>query len=193
MAKEPSKNGKAGSTADIKNDFSRQARPDVNHGGSDTDLPMGVVDTARNEIENRANLERNLDRHEELWKRERNKIAHSSDPYPDFDLGSRGHRNIQRELQERRTIWEQRKDQIENSFAVRQSDIRQDGNTLSDEFTARKGVALDATPLLRVSVPSEDNPSKPEAFPVERKDEKSISLRDEFPVRSLSDSPQNRR
>lgn len=104
---------------------------------SDQDM-KNVTDTARAEIANRSDAERQMHRHEELWKRERNKIATASDPYPDFDLGSRGHRRIRQEYDERRALWEERRDVIEDEFIIRRGDIRDNGQTLSDEFTLRR-------------------------------------------------------
>ena len=100
--------------------------------------PAGKVsETASKEIENELFHDRQMRRHDELWRRERNKIASSSDPYPDFDLGSRGHRNLLSDYDERRTIWEQKRDAMEADFTVKRNDIRETGQTLSDEFTQR--------------------------------------------------------
>lgn len=98
-------------------------------------LAVSVAETASKEIENEITQDRQMRRHEELWRRERNKIASSSDPYPDFDLGSRGHRNLLRDYDERRAVWEQKRDVMEAGFTAKRGEIRENGQTLSDEFT----------------------------------------------------------
>lgn len=98
-----------------------------------------VSETARKELENEIARDRQMRRHDELWRRERNKIASSSDPYPDFDLGSRGHRNLLRDYDERRAEWEQKRDAMEADFTAKRDDIRENGRTLSDEFTQSSG------------------------------------------------------
>lgn len=94
--------------------------------------------TARAELDNAASCKEALDAHEERWRVERGKIANASDPYPDFDLGSRAHRNIQSEYEERRTVWELERDRIERSFAAKREDIRGASPTLTGDF-ARNG------------------------------------------------------
>ncbi|MCB2062394.1 MAG: hypothetical protein KDE25_02865 [Novosphingobium sp.] len=93
---------------------------------------------ARAEIDNARYREEALDAHERKWREEQRKIAASSDPFPDFDLGSRAHRNILAEYEERRTVWEMERDGIERSFAATRTDIRSTNLTLTDEFAARE-------------------------------------------------------
>lgn len=98
--------------------------------------------TARAELDNARGLDEALGAHDLKWREERRKIATASDPYPDFDLGSRAHRNILSEYGERRTVWEMERDGIERSFATKRDDIRSANPTLSEEFAGRERDAL---------------------------------------------------
>ena len=116
---------------------------------------IGVTATAHEEIDNRVAMDRQMRRHDDLWRRERNKIATASDPYPDFDLGSRSHRNIQSEYKERRFVWEQKQDEIEGRFAAQREDIRARGQTLGNEFAAHN------TPGLKTATPAQTDAGAP--------------------------------
>jgi len=93
---------------------------------------------ARVELENSRDLEDALEAHDRKWRNETRKIAAASDPYPDFDLGSRAHRNILAEYEERRTLWEMERDGVEQSFAAKREDIRNTNPTLSGVFADRE-------------------------------------------------------
>lgn len=102
--------------------------------------------SARAEIDNAQSLEAALDAHDFKWRDERRKIAAASDPFPDFDLGSRAQRNILSEYEERRWAWEMERDSIEEYFYARRATIRETLQTLAGEFTAqsRDGQSADA-------------------------------------------------
>ena len=117
--------------------------------------------TARAELGNAAGREEALDAHEDQWRVERGKIANASDPYPDFDLGSRAHRNIQSEYEERRTVWEMGRDEIERSFAAKREDIREASPTLTGDF-AKNG---------RDGKPASENDF---SFPAPSKDDQTL-------------------
>lgn len=123
----------------------RSAPPELNkafrqNAGTPHQEPDHSVNgTARAEIQNRETHEKAHDAHEQLWRREMARLARASDPYPDFDLGSRAHRNLLGEYEERRTDWERQGAQIDNSFAVQKDLIRKTGQTVTKEFTVHKG------------------------------------------------------
>ena len=110
-----------------------------NVGSAHEEPDLSVNGTARAAIKNAQAHEDALGAHDEKWRMEMNKLASASDPYPDFDLGSRAHRNLLGEYEERRTDWERERDQIDNSFSVQKDHIRKTGQTLSDEFTFHHG------------------------------------------------------
>lgn len=127
--------------------------------------PGSVGDAAREEISNRQAQERQLHRHDDLWKRERARIAASNESYPDFDLGSRGHRNVERDYRERRFVWEQRKDEMNNRFVVQRQEIRANGQTLSAEFTVQQVPGLKLASSDRVDSPAPDRSAAREVTP----------------------------
>ena len=156
--------------------------------------PLGRVSaTAREEIDNRDALERQLHRHDELWKRERNKIASASDPYPDFDLGSRGHRNIDSEYRERRFVWEQAKDEIENRFAAQGEDIRAQGQTLSNEFTFSHAAPVHAPEHTAAAPSPPAAPGQAHDFVVSGNDARALLSGHDFAVASPERSQAMRR
>lgn len=139
--------------------------PEFNKAGKEIAQPeplRSVTDTARAELRSENAHEAAIDAHDAKWMRERDKLSNSAVPYPEFDLGSRAHRNLANEYQERRTEWEMQRERIEKRFAKERSDIRNSGPTLSEEFRAQ-------------NPPSER----------ERSAEKPSSLADEFKKRSF--------
>lgn len=156
--------------------------------------PLGRVSaTAREEIDNREALERQLHRHDELWQRERQKIATASDPYPDFDLGSRGHRNIERDYRERRAVWEQAKDEIENRFAAQGEDIRAQGQTLSNEFTFSHAAPANAPERTAAASGPPAAPGQAPDFVVTGHDARALSSGHDFAIASPERSQAIRR
>ena len=97
---------------------------------SDTSL----AGTARTQIDTRAAFETKMEAHVQQWRVERKRLSMTSNNVPDYDLGSRGHRSVLSEYEERRTEWERRADKIENSFHLSRESIRRTGTTLQDEF-----------------------------------------------------------
>ena len=126
-----------------------------------------VSETTREEIGIRQAQERQLHRHDDLWKRERARIAASSESYPDFDLGSRGHRNVERDYRERRFLWEQRKDEMTNRFEVQRQEIRTQGQTLSAEFTLQQASGLKLASSDRADSPASERSAAREATPAQ--------------------------
>jgi len=92
------------------------------------------MDNARAQLDNEAQRNAALQLHDQNWLRERDKLSNSSLPYPNFDLGSREHRNLHHEYQERRTSWEYGLRDIENKHDDVNMNIREEGQTLSHEF-----------------------------------------------------------
>jgi len=147
-----------------------------------------VNDTARAEIENTDAHDQAMGNHMQQWAIEKQRLAHQEHAVPDFDLGSKGHRDLLSEYEERRTDWERKADQIDDQFTVRRDYIRNTGQTLSDEFAVvpnnvRKP-GSDAAPA------DSDIPVKPSApadgesaeFETTKEQGREKSLGDEFAV-----------
>lgn len=159
-----------------------------NAGSAYEEPDLSVNGTARAEIENGHAHEDALAAHDHKWNMEKNKLANASDPYPDFDLGSRAHRNLLSEYDERRTDWERERDQIDISFAVQKDHIRKTGQTLTDEFTLHHGRG----PEPGGNAPTPQTPGSPPAsghaddFAVDREQSRHRSHAEEFAVQSQS-------
>jgi len=167
---------------ELLNEFAGRAEAQDQRGTNPDADPANVGDTAHDEISSRDAQERQLHRHDDLWKRERGKIAASADPHPDFALGSRGHRNIQRDYEERRGIWEQKKDEIENRFAAQREDIRERGQTLGNEFAVHRGPGL--KPAKQAPAISAAVPAQVGSFTVGQDKARSTSPGQEFKVKA---------
>lgn len=116
---------------------------DASKGEVFEDISKSVNATARAEIKTVQDHEKAVEQHEQRWINERNKLAHMSDLYPDFDLGSRAHRNLLSAYEERRTEWQRQADQIDNSFEVKRDHVRKTGRTVSSEFESHTGSRTD--------------------------------------------------
>jgi hypothetical protein len=155
-----------------------------NAGAPHPEPDLSVNGTARAEIQNREAHENALDAHEQLWRAEVAKLARASDPFPDFDLGSRAHRNLLGEYEERRTNWEYQRDQIDNSFAVQKDRIRQTGQTVANEFSDSQGRGFDPSG----NAPRRPAPTRPPAgaqaseFPVSHEHSRQVSPSEDFIV-----------
>ena len=119
---------------DIGREFERssapnKALPDYSLGG-----------TARAEIANVQNHEAVLDKHDQKWLRERDGLSNSAMPIPEFDLGSKEHRNLLGEYEERRGEWYHQQAAINIHFGNLKSEIRKNGTTLSSSFEKERGV-----------------------------------------------------
>jgi len=90
--------------------------------------------TARVQIDTRAAFENLMDAHVRQWQSERKRLSMTSNNVPDFDLGSRGHRSILSDYEERRTEWERKAEKIEVGYEQSREQIRKTGTTLQDEF-----------------------------------------------------------
>ncbi len=130
----PEKTG-SNKPTDIGREFERSAAsakvpPDYSLGG-----------TARAEIENVRNHETALDKHDQKWLRERDRLSNSAMPIPEFDLGSKEHRrNLLGEYEERRGEWYHQQAAINIHFGNLKSEIRENGTTLSSSFEKERGV-----------------------------------------------------
>ncbi len=111
----------------------------VNKGERYRDIANSVGETASAELSTVRDHEKAMEQHQLRWIRERDKLAHMSDLYPDFDLGSRAHRNLLEAYEERRTQWNRQADQIDNSYQVKRDEIRKTGKTVSNEFAVPRG------------------------------------------------------
>ncbi|MEM7666336.1 MAG: hypothetical protein AAF250_10820 [Pseudomonadota bacterium] len=128
----------------VEKDFEQQR-------GESLPGPMkDVNETARAELDNRYNHDRAHDAHYRAWKDEMRKLSRTSDPYPDFDLGSRAHRNLVNDYDEALALSRMKAVQIDQRFETRRDIIRNSGNTLSHAFenTAR---AIEEARNLRAS------------------------------------------
>ena len=103
--------------------------------GATPPVERSVSATARAELANKAEREMALDRHEEAWVRERERLAGKALPIPSFDLGAQQGRDLQAEYEQRRTAWTQQKAGIEEHHESRRTQIRINGRTVKDEFT----------------------------------------------------------
>ena len=161
--------------------------PDPGHSAGDIEQapgagkPANVGQTAEAEITAAHAREEDLSRHDRAWQRERSRLATSSVWVPDFDLGSRGHRNLIADYEERRTDWERRQAQIIDHHDERRDAIRANGRTLTAAFgmaavsgesqAQEKSLAkpsLNATAPERA--PGDRGPSAAEAFAVSAPD-----------------------
>lgn len=97
-----------------------------------------VSDTARAEIENGEKHRNAQDAHIKAWQIEERRLAHLQDAAPEFDLGSRGQRNLLRDYEERAFLWNERGSAIARHHAERRAMIRENGQTLSNEFGAHR-------------------------------------------------------
>ena len=113
---------------DLGGDF-REAR------GATAAVERSVSATARAELANKAEWEMALDRHEEAWVRERERLSGKALPTPSFDLGAQQGRDLQAEYEQRRTAWTQQQAGIEEHYESRRTQIRINGRTVKDEFT----------------------------------------------------------
>ncbi|WP_425062050.1 hypothetical protein [Pyruvatibacter mobilis] len=116
------------------------------HTSLDTDKPdlhtpdaTSVGKSAAAQIGNEIDHTDALDRHDDRWQAERNRLAHA--PSLDFEPQEMANnpRAIQQEYIERRGEWEQRRDQIDAHHNAVHEDIRSQGPTLSDAFDAAAG------------------------------------------------------
>ncbi len=99
-----------------------------------------VSTTASAELESIKARESALDSHDAKWIRERDKLSNSSLPTPEFDLGSRAHKSLSSQYDERRTEWEREKEQIEIHYVEQRHEIRENGQTLTSEFSAQQSI-----------------------------------------------------
>lgn len=100
-------------------------------------LERKLTNTAKAEIENRNRYEKMMDSHIQQWRIERQRLSRVSHNIPEFDLGAREHRNLLSDYGERRSLWEHKADQIDDSFAAEKAQIRDNGQTLKHEFSVR--------------------------------------------------------
>lgn len=119
------------------------------HSKRDFDLSRGerhpartqsVTATASAELDNSDQQIRAQDAHVRAWRDEERRLAHMQDAIPEFDLGSRGHRDLMRDYEERAFLWDERGSAIERHHAERRALIRENGHTLSNEFRAQRHV-----------------------------------------------------
>ncbi|MEO1660112.1 MAG: hypothetical protein AAFR51_03930 [Pseudomonadota bacterium] len=116
---------------------------DASKGSRYVDITTSANATASAELENAKKHEQAMDAHNQRWVRERDRLAVVSDLYPEFDLGSRAHRNLLSAYEERRTQWQKQADQIDNGFEVKRDHLRNTGRTVSNEFKVQTGAAFE--------------------------------------------------
>lgn len=107
---------------------------------------LTVGDNARAQIDNEQSRNCAIEKHDLKWVHERDKLANSAVPFPDFDLGSRQHWSLDSEYQERRTEWEYGLAGIENKHDETKMFIREEGQTLDQEFAVRSGNTVTLEP-----------------------------------------------
>lgn len=90
--------------------------------------------TVRSEIDLTLEREKALQDLDAQWKKERDALAHKPTHELSFDIGGVSTRSIQNEYTQRREQHNQRRDAIERDFANNREILRNDGNTISDEF-----------------------------------------------------------
>ena len=139
---------------------------------------LTVSDNARAQIDNEALRQNAIEKHDFNWKLERDKLSNSTVPFPNNDLSSREHRSLQHEYEERRANWEYVLASIENKHNNNRDYIREEGQTLSQEF----------------SVQNDDNGMSitNNSFQVEiQNEQQKAPLKQEFSVRSNDANEQN--
>lgn len=149
MTQSPSKSGGLDNVQPIKTDFTANALGYDAQYDPPTISTASLNETARMELHLVERSEAQLDHHYAVWRGERDKISNMPDAYPDFDLGARATRNLMDEYDERRFVWEQKREAIITHAETRRTDIREAGHTLSDEFAGamkRDAPAPEATP-----------------------------------------------
>ncbi|MEQ8694809.1 MAG: hypothetical protein RIC85_05805 [Gammaproteobacteria bacterium] len=95
-----------------------------------------VTDTARGEIGLAMETEQMLDRHDERWKEESKRLANSSLLTFDMDGAQKSWQEFKKEHDLARTQWELAKNQIYKDYADGRDEIREEGTTLREEFSA---------------------------------------------------------
>ncbi len=110
----------------------QSANPDLL--SPDNQSSKTLQETVKSEIDNAQDLESALDAHDQKWRRERDKLSNSSLPTPEFDLGSRQHRSLLSEYQERRNDWHIQQSTIVRDHEYLKAKIRNNGTTLSSTF-----------------------------------------------------------
>lgn len=143
-----------------------------------------VNDTARAEIENTDGHEHAMGNHMQNWLIERDKLARTEHAIPDFDLGSKAHRNLLDEYNERKGEWDRKADQIDGQFAERKDYIRKNGQTLSDAFSVQKqrGPAVQTAPEQISSSPGDSVASSDADFAIRGEQNRDRVCHDDFTV-----------
>ncbi len=119
--------------SDLSSDFQ-------DHAGEEYRISEGkVAETAKLEAQNKEAYTEALEQHDMRWIQERNKLGNTSDHSPDFDLGTSSQKNLHAEYEERLTQWQRQADQIDTDFTEKKEAIRDNGQTLTDEFTDNRG------------------------------------------------------
>ncbi len=139
---------------------------------------LKVGDNARSQIDNEISRQHKIEQHDYKWKLERDKLSNSSVPFPSNDLGSREHRSLQHEYEERRTNWEYELSTIETKHNDNKTFIRDNGQTLAKEFSAKN--------------PGNGIYQATDEFHVEKQEEKQKEpLQEEFSVQSQGELEQD--
>ena len=93
-----------------------------------------VTDTARAQIDNQEEWERQLDIHQDAWMIERNKIGDNALPMPTYELEAQQSRDLLQEYRERQANWAYQFEVIDAHYSGREQSIRSQGQTLMDAF-----------------------------------------------------------
>ncbi len=123
-------------TIEPRADFERAAENVASNDKIAQPDDRSVSATAGAEIEIAREKEAALDRHDQEWIRERERLADKALPAPTFDLGAQERRSVLSEYEERRTAWTRHQDQIVEHHEERRHEVRVNGRTVTDEFTA---------------------------------------------------------
>lgn len=110
-----------------------------NDAGRESDARASVTDTASAEISLAIETERALDRHDERWDVERDRLATNSFPSLEMDGVQKTSHEHKEEYDLARTRWKLAQDKIYDGYQSERGEIREEGQTLRDEFTALSG------------------------------------------------------
>ena len=103
--------------------------------------PHDLTAGAHEEIALSRDRERALDRHDVRWRLHRDHLAHQTHAAPSHDLDGGSETSLQRQYEERRTLWELQREAILRDHADRRSELRADGTTLSGRFSTADGTS----------------------------------------------------
>ena len=154
MTQSPSKSGGLDNVQPITTDFTANALGYDAQYDPPTISTDSLNETARMELHLVERSEAMLDHHYAVWRGERDKISNLPNAYPDFDLGARPVRNLMDEYDERRFVWEQKREAIITHAETRRTEIREAGHTLSDEFAGAMKADASAPEATHAPAPS---------------------------------------